>query len=62
MFHELGYEVKRLVRTRIGPLRLENLRPGEWRLLNAQEIKNLREQNAPREKPAHQNPKTERPR
>jgi 23S rRNA pseudouridine2605 synthase len=38
MFAELGYEVKRLVRTRLGPLLLGRVRSGEWRFLNAQEV------------------------
>ena len=42
MFHSLGYEVKRLCRTRIGPLRLEGLRPGEWRPLTGAEIASLK--------------------
>lgn len=42
MFYELGYEVKRLCRTRIGSLKLEGLRPGEWRLLTAKEVEQLK--------------------
>ncbi|HET7239033.1 MAG TPA: pseudouridine synthase, partial [Terrimicrobiaceae bacterium] len=38
MFLKLGYEVKRLVRTRIGPLNLGNLQPGQWRLLDEREV------------------------
>lgn len=38
MFYRLGYEVKRLVRTRIGPLRLAPLKPAEWRFLTAREV------------------------
>ena len=33
MFHEIGYEVKRLVRVRIGNLWLEDLPRGHWRPL-----------------------------
>ncbi|HEX4084356.1 MAG TPA: pseudouridine synthase [Chthoniobacteraceae bacterium] len=43
MLYKVGYEVERLVRFRIGPLRLEDLRPGEWRALTAAEVKALRE-------------------
>ena len=50
MFYELGYEVKRLVRTRIGSLRIENLRPGDWRFLDAREVELLKNENASREK------------
>jgi 23S rRNA pseudouridine2605 synthase len=42
MFYELGYEVKRLVRIRVGHLRLGDLPRGHWRPLNAQELKSLR--------------------
>jgi 23S rRNA pseudouridine2605 synthase len=38
MFYELGYEVKRLVRTRLGELRLGNLPRGEWRSLTKSEL------------------------
>ena len=42
MLYKVGYEVKRLIRTRIGPLRLTELRAGEWRQLTAAEVKALR--------------------
>jgi 23S rRNA pseudouridine2605 synthase len=38
MFHEIGYEVKRLVRVRIGNLRLGDLPRGHWRPLTKREI------------------------
>jgi 16S rRNA U516 pseudouridylate synthase RsuA-like enzyme len=38
MFFKLGYEVKRLRRTRIGGLELGMLKPGEWRVLGAREV------------------------
>lgn len=41
MFYELGYEVKRLVRTRIGRLRLGDLPRGHWRPLSRAELKAL---------------------
>ena len=41
MFYEIGYEVKRLVRTRIGNLRLGDLPRGHWRPLSAGELKSL---------------------
>ncbi len=34
----LGYPVVRLIRVRIGPVRLGNLQPGEWRHLTRQEL------------------------
>ncbi len=43
MLYKVGYEVERLVRTRIGPLRLSELHAGEWRALTAAEVKSLRE-------------------
>jgi 23S rRNA pseudouridine2605 synthase len=41
MLYKVGYEVKRLIRTRIGGLRLTELRAGEWRALTAAEVKGL---------------------
>jgi 23S rRNA pseudouridine2605 synthase len=42
MFYELGYEVKRLLRTRIGHLRLGDLPRGHWRPLTKSELAALR--------------------
>ena len=41
MFYEVGYEVKRLVRTRLGQLRLGDLPRGKWRLLTIAELRKL---------------------
>jgi 23S rRNA pseudouridine2605 synthase len=41
MLYKVGYEVERLIRIRIGPLRLTELRAGEWRALTAAEVKEL---------------------
>jgi 23S rRNA pseudouridine2605 synthase len=41
MLYKVGYEVKRLIRTRIGGLRLTGLRAGDWRALTAAEVKGL---------------------
>jgi 23S rRNA pseudouridine2605 synthase len=41
MFHKIGYEVKRLVRVRVGGLRLGDLPPGHWRTLTKREIKSV---------------------
>ena len=38
----LGHPVKRLIRVRIGPLKLANLKVGEWRKLSQDEIAQLR--------------------
>lgn len=40
MLYDLGYEVKRLARTRIGSLKLD-VHTGQWRLLVDREVKNL---------------------
>ncbi len=40
----LGLPVVRIVRISIGALRLGNLKAGEWRHLNAQEVQDLKEQ------------------
>jgi 23S rRNA pseudouridine2605 synthase len=42
MFYEIGYEVKRLVRIRIGNLRLGDLPRGNWRALTKSELAALR--------------------
>ncbi|WP_162426675.1 pseudouridine synthase [Pontibacter pudoricolor] len=41
MCYKLGYQVEKLVRTRIITLELGNLAPGQWRFLNQAEISNL---------------------
>lgn len=46
MLYQLGYEVKRLIRTRIGDLAL-NLPPGQWRMLTNEEIRALTRAEAP---------------
>lgn len=38
MMYELGYEVTQLLRVRIGPIEIGRMKPGDWRILNAQEI------------------------
>jgi 23S rRNA pseudouridine2605 synthase len=38
MFLKLDYEVKRLIRTRIGNLKIGALQPGEWRPLSQREV------------------------
>ncbi len=46
MLEELGYGVRRLVRTQIGGLRLGDLPPGRWKVLADTEVKTLFEQDA----------------
>ena len=41
MFYQVGYDVKRLVRTRIGKLRLGDLPRGHWRALTSAELRSL---------------------
>jgi 23S rRNA pseudouridine2605 synthase len=41
MCEAVGHPVTRLVRTRIGPLADRRLKPGEWRLLTAEEVRSL---------------------
>jgi 23S rRNA pseudouridine2605 synthase len=41
MFYEVGYEVKRLVRTRMGTLRLGDMPRGHWRPLTKAELRSL---------------------
>ena len=39
----LGHPVHQLIRVRIGPVQLGNLKPGEWRYLTKRELKELEE-------------------
>src|SRR5215213_5106181 len=48
MFYELGYEVNRLVRTRVGDLRLGDLPRGHWRPLTKGELLSLSSDNLQR--------------
>ena len=41
MFYELGYEVERLVRTRMGTLRIGDMPRGHWRPLTSAELRSL---------------------
>lgn len=41
MFDTLGFHVSRLIRVRIGSIRLGELPPGKWRMLTKPEIKSL---------------------
>jgi len=43
MCDAIGHPVTRLVRTRVGPVRDERLRPGEWRHLTVAETRALYE-------------------
>ena len=47
MLAAVGHEVRRLVRTAIGPLTAPELEPGAYRLLNAAEIRRLLESGSP---------------
>lgn len=51
MLYELGYEVERLVRVRIGPLKIGETRPGDWRILSPKEIATLKTPDAAPGKP-----------
>ena len=43
MCSAIGHPVRRLVRTRIGPLTDRTLAPGEWRALSVTEVRSLYE-------------------
>lgn len=43
MFYKHGYEVKRLLRFRIGAMEMKRLGPGQWRQLQAREVRTLTE-------------------
>jgi len=42
----LGHRMRQLIRVRIGPVHLGNLEPGQWRHLDAQELKTLNQSKA----------------
>lgn len=42
MFETMGHKVKRLHRSQIGLIQLKGLRPGEYRILKPQEVKDLK--------------------
>lgn len=44
MLAAVGYPVVRLMRVRVGPLKLGDLQPGQWRYLTAEEVARLIEQ------------------
>ncbi|MDP1806859.1 MAG: pseudouridine synthase [Acidimicrobiales bacterium] len=48
MLEAVGYPVTRLVRTRIGPLADRRLKPGEWRVLELEEVRALEAAAVPR--------------
>lgn len=52
MCEAVGHPVKRLVRTRIGPLVDRKLQPGEWRMLAQDEVRALERASTPPERDA----------
>ena len=50
IFEELGFLVTKLTRTQFGPLRLGELKVGQWRYLNEEEIEKLEKTLKPRSK------------
>jgi pseudouridine synthase len=56
----LGLRVKHLVRVRIGPLKIGELKPGEWRELRGEEIRQLKRTAAEREPRRPAKPKVRR--
>lgn len=58
MFAALGYKVRRLTRTRLGPLKLGRLPRGAWRELTARELAALQE--APRRPGGNRGPHRDR--
>lgn len=58
----LGLPVVRIIRIAIGTLRLDDLKPGEWRHLTAQEVAHLKNESPrPRSGQPGKNRRTERP-
>jgi 23S rRNA pseudouridine2605 synthase len=50
MCDAVGHPVRRLVRTRLGPIRVGSLAPGEWRELTQREVRALERAAGPRDK------------
>ena len=48
LFAAVGFEVERLQRTQIGPLKLAELKPGRWRVLGEAGVAALRQPREPR--------------
>ena len=48
MCASIGHPVRKLTRTRMGPIALGDLRPGQWRDLTEREVRLLREAASPR--------------
>lgn len=51
----LGHPVRRLIRIRIGPVHLGDLKPGEWRHLTQQELKELDRLKQQKKRPGKRN-------
>ncbi|MFV0415157.1 MAG: pseudouridine synthase [Chthoniobacterales bacterium] len=58
MFYEIGYEVERLRRSRVGGIFLDKMRPGEYRKLTRQEIQRLEKPGKNRTRPGSGSGKT----
>jgi 23S rRNA pseudouridine2605 synthase len=58
MCEAIGHPVRRLVRTRIGPISDRQLRPGQWRALTTNEVRALERATTARPRPA----RTQQPR
>ncbi len=56
----LGMPVQRLIRVRLGALKLGDLRPGEWRRLADWEVKRLRDSTEPQRTPRAQRGKAKK--
>jgi 23S rRNA pseudouridine2605 synthase len=57
MLASVGYPVERLLRTQVGPVLLEDLQPGQWRYLSAEEITELERFSNPEFAKATKEPK-----
>lgn len=56
MCEAVGHPVRRLVRTRIGPISDTRLKPGEWRELTRQEVRDLERAVKPADEPDDRSP------
>ena len=58
MLEAVGHPVSRLKRVRIGPIKDEHIRPGEFRDLDEREVESLRRAAGDEQRPAHRAPRT----
>jgi len=61
MFELIGFSVVKLRRVRIGSLTDRKMKPGHWRLLAADEVKELLRKTLPKRRPLQAKPRRPSP-